>query len=377
MQEIMKRYCEILIISILVFIFTFPILELDYATGLDNSYLWGLNMLFAQDYNALLQLKYPLGPLFILKSPTYEGNNALFFLIFYTIVKLPCIAYFLYLSKKNKVKYLISIPLIYFSFLFMRVDYLIVFLCALLNLYAPNRKQNLFFVLSIILATIGLCIKSSIGLSSLIIIAEILIIDLFLHKNAKLFMQKTLLALISFTVVMLIVFHSFENLWNYLASIMYLVKGYSGNMALNPENNWVIILLGLMAMIIYPCLNRQKEVIIFFLIMLLPFFSVYKHAFVREDVFHYKQIFGFLLPFWTIMIFITKKQKATTYILPLICLSAFYINYFSIFGANTINPRFNRLKYFNDYAFHFKKQKNIMSRYLFKLSNKTYCQSIL
>lgn len=39
MQEIMKRYCEILIISILVFIFTFPILELDYATGLDNSYL--------------------------------------------------------------------------------------------------------------------------------------------------------------------------------------------------------------------------------------------------------------------------------------------------------------------------------------------------
>lgn len=100
----MKRYCEILIISILIFIFTFPILELDYATGLDNSYLWGLNMLFAQDYNSLLQLKYPLGPLFILKSPTYEGNNALFFLIFYTVVKLPCIVYFIYLSKKNKVK---------------------------------------------------------------------------------------------------------------------------------------------------------------------------------------------------------------------------------------------------------------------------------
>ena len=66
---------------------TYPLFEPDYGTGLDSSYVWGLNYLFDSDYTTLTHLIYPYGPMALLKLPTpYNGHFAIF-LIFYTLVK--------------------------------------------------------------------------------------------------------------------------------------------------------------------------------------------------------------------------------------------------------------------------------------------------
>lgn len=65
--------------TILLVLLTYPVLEPDYGTGLDSSYVWGLNFLFDNDYTTLTHLIYPYGPLALLRLPTPFNGHTPFF----------------------------------------------------------------------------------------------------------------------------------------------------------------------------------------------------------------------------------------------------------------------------------------------------------
>ena len=92
---------SVFILSIIVFILTFPNLEPIYGLGLDHSYYWAFNWLFANDYDTLKDLIYPLGPLYFLKTPTTQGNNLIIHLIFYTVLKFAFILTMFYTAKQK------------------------------------------------------------------------------------------------------------------------------------------------------------------------------------------------------------------------------------------------------------------------------------
>lgn len=45
-----------IVAGIFLVLLTYPAFEPDYGTGLDASYVWGLNWLFDHDYNTLIRL---------------------------------------------------------------------------------------------------------------------------------------------------------------------------------------------------------------------------------------------------------------------------------------------------------------------------------
>ncbi|MBQ1720151.1 MAG: hypothetical protein II027_05845, partial [Bacteroidales bacterium] len=101
-----------IVLAVFIYIFTFPAFEPDLAPGLDASYVWGLNWLFANNYTTLTQLIYPIGPLALLKMPAIEGANFIIFLIFYTTIKFWFIATCFGLSESHSKNFYCAAALI-------------------------------------------------------------------------------------------------------------------------------------------------------------------------------------------------------------------------------------------------------------------------
>ena len=86
-QKLLNKPWFIALLALLPVVLTYPVFEPDFGTGLDSSYVWGLNWLFDNDYSTLKHLIYPYGPLAFLKIPTAPNGHFAFALAFYTVVK--------------------------------------------------------------------------------------------------------------------------------------------------------------------------------------------------------------------------------------------------------------------------------------------------
>jgi len=181
-KKSLMGHIERWVIVAVIFLFTFPAFYADYGTGLDPSYVWGLNWLFVNDYNTLTQLIYPFGPLAFLKIPVVIGKNALIAISFYCILKVGFIWLMFKLADMMKHTDKLAVILIVFvvSF-FTDIDFLLIGCCLLLILMDYKKKNIFAFTLSVLIAFIGLFIKVSIGVSALSIVGISVLVRLFYY----------------------------------------------------------------------------------------------------------------------------------------------------------------------------------------------------
>ena len=202
-----RYYTPLAVVSgILVFILTFFSMEADCGVGLDSSYLWGMNYLFANEYETLTHLVYPFGPLALFKIPLALSNNLLYYTIFYYILTFSFITLFFYISKKKGFSLLTTLILCYCALILIRIDYTIVFVCVMLCFIAIKKKSIPFFCLSSVLATIGLCVKSSIGVESIGVIAVACLVSLYENRNWRYFIFQIFAIVVCFLLIKIISF---------------------------------------------------------------------------------------------------------------------------------------------------------------------------
>jgi len=172
------------ILSIAIFILTFPKFEPDFTMGLDSPYIWALNYLFLNNYEFLKHLIFPIGILGFLKHPVVVGSCVLYAVIFFSLVKLLFIFLMLKLSQAQNLKRgIFNTLLVLIAANFMNIDFAIIG-CTILLLYifTQNRKYP-SFILAVLLGSLGLFIKSSIGVNSLGVIFIFLIYDYYLQNQ--------------------------------------------------------------------------------------------------------------------------------------------------------------------------------------------------
>ena len=309
----------------LIFLITFPYFEPDYDIGLDPSYVWAFNWLFAHDYHTLIQLCYPHGPLAFIKIPTTIGYNWLIFLIFYGILKIGFIYLFFKLSDAFNCSFKSAIPVVLIVSFFVNVDLLIIGSCIILNLLFYKQNKNIYLYTSAVLASLGLFIKISIGIASLSVIFVSILIDYYVNRNIiKSLKQIGIMGGLGL-IIGLLVFHGFVPLFQYLWGVFKLSGGYDA-VSLHPHNNWVLILLSVALIVSVPFWNKEKDVRIAYLLCLLPLFAAWKHTFMRQDIFHYKIIVHFLIVFWSIILLISKEKRILTFIVACCTILLFYAN---------------------------------------------------
>jgi len=313
-------------ILIIIFLFTFQKFEPLFGTGLDKSYIWALNWLFVHDYNTLVNLIYPIGPLGFFKIPTVEGNNFLIAFFFYTFLKLSFIALLLKLdSFINSKRKIFSVVLVMIVSYFADLDLLIIGSSFVL-VYFSIRKQNLaYYLLAAIIASLGLFIKSSIGISALSMVFIMPFVSFYLHKNKKQLLIQVSVVLGIFVLMGLLVFKDLNLFLSFLYGIIKLSSSYSESLSLHPENNWVVLSLFILTLAIIPVLNKDKKVSIVFLLLLFPLFVAWKHSMSREDFHHYYKLISFVIVFIGILIIISsKKNRFLLYGLPLSVLLLYF-----------------------------------------------------
>ena len=317
-------------IIIVIFLFTFPLHVVDYDVGLDPSYVWGLNWLFANDYQTLKQLIYPFGPLAFLKIPTVIGHNLFISVLFFSTIKVGFIWLMCKLSDivQNTNK-LAVIFVVFITSFFADIDFLLIGTCLILNIIYYKNKNIIPFIISVLIAFIGLFIKVSIGISALSIVGVSVLIHLFYSKKPIFLLKQAGIILFIGLFTGLLVFGNIGTFFHFLMGAYHLSGGYGDVLSLHPNNNWLCLLPFLFLMIIFPFICKEKDVRITYLLSLFPLFAAWKHSFIREDIYHYAILLMFLFVFWGIILMVSAK-KQITFLFAAVSILLLYANAYNI-----------------------------------------------
>lgn len=330
-----KESIFVLFVFICVYVVTFPSLSPDIMTGLDGSYQWALNHLLLTDYKFLTNIVYPVGPLAFLKMPTIEEGLFWWSLLFYTILKFLFYYQFYSLSKIFDCNKLVSFLLLLITSYFISIDLLIIFNIIFLALKYYKLKKTYLIYIAVFLATLAISIKTSLGIISFSVLLSLFFIEIrSFFKLIKVIFGSLMVFLFTGGLIFL----SPIKFIQYVLNTFKLSSGYTEALALFPLNNWVLLTLTLLPF--YVLLINKKDVRVLLFISLPSLFATWKHSMVREDIYHVRQFFWFIIIFWVASILISKTKKYLVLLLGLVSVYSFYLN-------------FNNLPLYTKYPFHF------------------------
>jgi hypothetical protein len=330
-----KDILRIILISSIIFLFTFPRLEPDFGPGLDSSYVWAFNHLFANDYGKLTDLIYPFGPLGFLKMPVPIGDNLEIGLLVFSILKLLFMAALLavfHSARDSASDIIISAIIVLLISYVSDIDLIITGLCVVSGIIFLRNHKMIFILAAALLGTMGFCIKASIGVNSFTVTAGIIILSYVTNKDLKRFLLLIIITLALIFISGLAVFGNLKGFPHYLYNSARLITDYSTALAIYPENNWIALGIFIISVIIFPVVAREKEVVSIWFILLLPIFIIWKHSITREDITHNRIMLYFLIFYWGLLTGILKEKKLFLLLIPVISILAFYRNMANIQG---------------------------------------------
>ncbi|MEX2380036.1 MAG: hypothetical protein WD530_04800, partial [Vicingaceae bacterium] len=315
-----------LLASLIIYLFTFPAFQPTFSIGLDASYVWALNYLFVNDYATLKELIYPYGPLAFLKNPLVQGNNFTYFIIFFSTLKIWFIYLFIGISEQFNKRKVLSYFLVTIMVMVFTIDFLIIGMVFIYSFLFINSKKLLHLFIASTIASIGLYIKSSIGVSAFSILFVALIINYLADKSKTSIFTSLGVVFGCILVCGLIVFHSIEHLFNYFHNIINFSIGYSSALSLFPINNWFLIGISIVSLFL-PLLWSRKNQTKYIVFLLLPcLFATWKHAMGRQDIPHSMILYTFLFLYWGAFIALSKVNIKVLLLLASISLLTFYSN---------------------------------------------------
>ncbi len=330
------------VFTLLILVLTFPSFTLVSSPGLDSSYTWGLNHLFAKDYDRLSEVVYPIGILGFLKMPLPIANNLLLAYLFISILKTSTI-YFLFslIRSRNKVEHIASVVVVACVAACIGYDITFVALSSLLSLNYLKNKNFLFLIALSVLAYLGFAIKTSIGISCFSILFMTLLLNFLESKKWKKLWQGSLVSGVTVLLVGLLVFGSIHKVITHFFNAFAISSGYSSSLALHPMNNWWAIGGYLFLIGGFWFVFQQKSHRHLFVLLLPSFFMMWKHAMVREDSSHNGILLYFTFVFFGIAYLLSTHNKWKIALYGTVTVLLFWTNYRNISGYNGISFGFD------------------------------------
>lgn len=362
-----SKFLWLIVVTLVIVVFSFPDIYPDYGPGLDPSYQWGLNWLFVNDYDTLISLIYPLGPLAFLKMPTYEGANFILSFIFYILLKSGFVVLGLMASgmmdkTDNKTDesnrtYLWLVPsgLLFLASYFANIDVLIIFNCLFLSLIHIRQKKWWAFAAGATLATLSLFIKLSIGVNALSVIAICTLIYGIVHKKPKVLALQLAILLCATLLVSFIILHTPTNVIDWYTGTFNLIFGY-GSLNTYYHNHVIYLLIFFLTLIAGPFICKNIYARYSCLMLMIPLFVFWKHGMIREDCWHYFWMVYFIIVYWLILALLEERRKPHILLLGVFSLLSLLLNASEMDGYNTLTSKeFCGIKNLTDPLFHYNK----------------------
>lgn len=352
-----KTNLQNLLASLVIYVFTFPPIEVDFTIGLDSSYFWALNHLFAKNYSTLQHIVFSLGPLGFVKGPAPIGLNLELFLVFFSAIKIWFTYLFINLSAGLKGRRNISYIIVGIMLLFLSIDYLILGIVSILCFHFLKNGKHTHLAVSTFIAVIGLCIKTSIGFSSLSVVFMAILLQICKDRNYKSILRLTIPTLTGTLGAGLLVFQNLELFIKYISNSIKFIFGYSSALALYPTNNWLFLAIVILTIFLPIILKKGKYNPTILLLLLPSCFAVWKHSISRQDYLHGLEFLGFLILFWGLLMATSKLSLRTIAYLGTISLSFYYLNLQNVRDFRPKLVEFNGIINFEKTILHFNEFK--------------------
>ncbi len=361
-----------ILLFLLIMILYIPTNFTQAKFGLDQSWVYALNLFAKDGLKFGSDVVFTYGPLGFLANTINIGDNLIIGIFFWLIIYI--INLFLLYTIIFKDNYLpqgnfnLIMFYIFFSWLNNFLSWLpeyyilsIVIISLSLSWFSnENSKKYIFFTITCILTLMLLFFKFSCALMSLSLIT-LFLISLFL-KNG--FIEKKIVLLsalipILFCIAYLIYNPSISGLINYIISAWEISSGYNTAMSVSAGDKWLvsafIIFFGYIVIMFIFYFADKKRFFYMILFCGVLFFN-FKHGFVRADG-HVRIFFcGFIIFISIITLFIDFKiiwlylhKKSKLIMLSITCLfiitwlPAYYIDFSPSKLFNMYNNKFNFL----------------------------------
>ncbi len=325
MRNLTQNLKGILPLSVLVFLFSFYPFNPSIETGLDPSYAYGLNYIFAKHIQFGSTIIYTYGPLGFLYFPQDIGNNLLLGILFVSLLRFLFIFTYLKLgSTINKDFWVLHVLLAFFICNFIYLDFVLVGTVTSALLLHWLTKNKSWLILAGIIAVVALFIKSSFGLMCSSILFSYLLFDFFKHKEIKNLLTLALSACLAFLSIWLLLYRNLEGLYKYIYGTWQLSTGNSSAMILEVQNNWYLLSLFALLFFIVPVLTKEKGSTLLYGISFLSLYAAWKYAFSREENYHLKFFFDYLIVFAALYSIVLKQFRPQLLALLLAAIFVFF-----------------------------------------------------
>jgi len=341
----------LIILVLLIGIWTVPWPLHMPSSGLDPSWVIGINIAASDNLQFGQDIAFTFGPLGYLYNPSYTDHTLWFqsflFTLFVHFLFVFSIALLMNKSSVNWKEYIVVFPLLLIPIHFIQDSKLLLSVVILLYLIATHKFKREFETKLLPFITILLAIASLIKFNMLITGISILAAFTFICVRDRYF-QKALTAFISYivfvSILWIITSQHIINLPVYLLNGYRISSGYSDAMAVNgPEWQIYVGLIGVVFAIIlfiYISLKRKDELFIFILLSMGLLFLAFKHGFVRHDG-HVYGFFAVYSIFFVCAYIICKndtcpKVRVFSVLLSILFVACIYNGFPSIMEDNVI-----------------------------------------
>lgn len=308
----LRTFCLV----VLIFLLSFPKTDPSLTIGLDASWDYAINYLFAHGVHFGKDVAFTYGPLGFLQYPLIIGNNFLIAILFSSSVLLFFIFSCLQLGKittsaQTASRWLLHSAIILFicvTSLSSGIQFLLVGSVAT-SLLIHRQAQRWWWLAAALLCTvIALLIKSTPGFLSLLMFFSYLSLDFYSYRSWQRTLLFFLLIPACYLFLWFMIYFDLIGSLDYLRALLEHAKGNSSAMALYPDNNWFH--LGAVFILFFSLffLLKENRARLFFLLMLLPTFAVWKYSYTREDS-HVETFYDYLILFFGLLFLCMKEIR--------------------------------------------------------------------
>lgn len=349
--------------SVVAAILTFPFPVSVFANGIDPPLAWVFNFLINGHIELSKEIVFPHGPLAFIMYPLTMGPNFWIAISIHLVLRIT-MAFALIKLTTNKpaaftvMAFISAIVLLAFNDILLTALELVI-LCYL-NFF--ERRNVWWLIPALILTPVFLFVKAFLGIVCLVIACTFFIIMIY----RCLIGIESFYRLLLFLIVPVVGFFVWILLYGHLSGLSYFLKGMiqlagdnSAAASVYPQNNWWLLIVGILSGISLIILNLREKVIIRYVVLAGPaIFAIWKYGMAREDNQHAMVLFLFILFLVLIFNLLTKKFKVTNLLLAIIIVGAFMLNLKNAFYFESPVIHFNGILKTGSAAFHYRNFKD-------------------
>ncbi len=334
-----SKYTGLLIMALVVAIFSFPGIELDYNIGIDPPLKWLYNQLFSNGLLPGQGIIFPHGPLAFFMYPLAD-NFILSAIVTMLLQVIFVIQLFSLFDEEKWYYWLLTAALAWFIFSLSNFNQLVILnISAAYLLYLKNEKPLPKFW-GFALTAFAFYVKAYVAIIAGTLTFSLLAIDFLRHKNYKRSLADSFVVLATMLLFWMLLYRKPSGFVNYCIGMVHLAGDNSAAAAFHPNNNWLQVIPFLLVICTISFLQKTKEGKMFGFLFLLGFFAAWKYGMAREDYYHVRTFLYFAAS--SMILFLVYNRKNRLINIPVI-LGAYLL--FAVNMKNVENPQPLTLNY--------------------------------